>query len=532
MPMTQPRPEAIHQPRHCGQRFVGRLTANKALALLVLPLLGDAVWAQSATPSAPPRGLVITPRVSVSETYTDNNLLSNTTRDSALITTLTPGVSISARGGAVTGTLDYSLSGIAYLKSNQPDRLQQNLNAQGHADFVPQVFFVDGVATISQENRSALGTQSVDPNLGYANRVETQTVTLAPVLRGHLGHFANLELRGGVTGTNVMHTAVGDSHVVNASARMDGLNEGQLRWWGLLSTSKVHFKTNAASNDDTQAMLGLRYQPDVDFYLTASGGRERSNYLTGADVDSVLYGFSGAWTPTVRTVLDLDWQHHAYGDSHTLKFEHRMARSVWRLSDSQSVAQASKISPQDLGSNFDLLFLQYSAIEPDPVKRAALVRSILANLGLNPNAQITIGLLSNVPVLSRSRQASFALEGVRTTVTASLNQLTSRQIGANAQTAGDLSNFSLINQRGFSLNAAHKLTPQSSLSASYVQSWNTGAGGVVLASESSVLHSLTATWTNRLNPNSTASLMVRHSEEGGANPYRESAMVATFVQTF
>jgi uncharacterized protein (PEP-CTERM system associated) len=522
MPMKQPRPETKQTPSRIGRHVVGLLAV----------LAANAACAQDAGSGETPHGLFVKPRVSVSETYTDNNLLTSNNRDAALITTVSPGVSISARGGSISGTLDYSLSGIAYLKSDQPDRLQNNLNAQGRIDFVPQVFFVNAYANISQQSNSPLGAQSVDSNLANPNRVETQTLTIAPTLQGHFGGLATYQLQGSATGTNQMDTAVGDSHQLSGSFRMDGLNAGQLRWWSLLSTTQSHFKTNAANNNDDQAMLGLRYQPDVDFFMTASAGKERSNYLTGKNEDAALYGASFSWTPTVRTTLNLDWQHHNYGDSHSFKFEHRMSRSVWSVSDNQSVTQASQLNQADLGSNYDLLFVQFASIEPDPVKRDALVRAYLQTYGLNPGSQNVVGFLSNVPVLSHSSQASFALEGARTTATATLTRTTSRQLGENSQTAGPLLNFSLINQQGFSVNVAHKLTPLSSLSAAYTQTRGSGAGGIAFADSSNTLHSLTANWTSRLGRRGTLTLMVRHAQEVGANPYRESAMSATFVQTF
>ncbi len=499
----------------------------------LLALAAGVAGAQEAAGTGTPRGLVFKPRVSVSETYTDNNLLSSTQRDATLISTLSPGISIVANGGSVTGTLDYSLSGIAYTKSEQVDRLQQTLNAHGRADFVPQVFFVDVLANISQQNGSAVGTLSADPNLGYQNRVEIQTLTIAPTLRSHIGSLATLQIQGTASGTNTVDSMIGDSRQLAGSARLDGLNPGRLRPWAMLTATQLHYKSSSVNSGDVQAMVGLRYQPDVDFFMTGDVGREHSNYVggTGQYENTSLYGASISWTPTPRTIVSLDWQNHSYGDSHSIRLEHRMSRSVWRYSDSQSITQSTQLGSANLGSNYDLLFLEYASVEPDPVKRDLLVRNLLQNLGLNPNSQIVIGFLSNVPILSRNRQAAFALEGVRTTLTVSFSQNISRQVGVNAQTAGDLSKFGQINQHGFNLSVAHRLTPMSSVNAAFSVTRSAGLDPVTLAG-SNTLRTFNLGWNGRLGPTSVVTLGARHAQEEGSNPYRENAVVATFLQNF
>ncbi len=502
------------------------------ILLSLLPLAVGTAWAQDQG-SGVSRGLVIKPRISLSESYTDNNLLTSLQRDATLISVLAPGVSVIARGGSVTGTLDYSLSGIGYLKSQQPDRFQQNLSAQGHANLVSQVFFIDAQASISQQNGTAAGPLSADSNLGYQNRYEVQTLSVTPTLRGHIGNLASLELRGTVAGTNTVDSMVGDSRQLNGSLRFDSLNAGRLRSWALVSTSKSHFKTNTADSEDTQGMLGLRYQPDVDFFATVNGGTERSNYEHGAGQfdTAATYGASLSWTPSRRTSANLDWQHHSYGDSHSVYVEHRMARSVWRYSDSMSITQASQLNTSSQGSYYDLWFQLYASLVPDPVQRDAFVRNLLLNYGLNQNSQILVGFLSNVPLMSRNRQAAVSLEGLRTTLMASFGQSISQQLGNNGQAAGDLANFGQINQRIFSINVAHRASPVSSLNLSYSQTHSGGQGATIFAG-ANTLHSITASCSYRLGPSSSLSLSGHHSQEVGSNPYRENGLAATFVQNF
>jgi len=71
-------------------------------------------------------GTSLTPRVTLSQTWTDNNTLSSVAKDAALITVLSPGLTLASKTGMLRGTLDYAVSGVFYGKSEQKDRTQQS----------------------------------------------------------------------------------------------------------------------------------------------------------------------------------------------------------------------------------------------------------------------------------------------------------------------------------------------------------------------------------------------------------------------
>jgi len=111
----------------------------RALAMAAACLLcASAAWAQDGSAQAGGAGptstgrpsVLVEPRFGIMQTWTDNNRLTRTGKDAALLTTLTPGVSISTTRGAVRGALDYSLNGIVYTKSDEKARIQHSLSAK------------------------------------------------------------------------------------------------------------------------------------------------------------------------------------------------------------------------------------------------------------------------------------------------------------------------------------------------------------------------------------------------------------------
>jgi uncharacterized protein (PEP-CTERM system associated) len=221
-----------------------------------------------------------------------------------------------------------------------------------------------------------------------------------------------------------------------------------------------------------------------------------------------------------------DWQHHAYGDGHTLSFEHRMARTVIRISDSENLNVGT--SPVGvLSTNYDLFFQLFATVEPDLIKRDALVRSQLAARGLSPDAPFAAGVQSNAPTRLRNQQFSMAYQGLRSTLTAQIGRTVTRRVGT-ASVGGDLASTGRIEQRSYSLSAGHQLTPSTSVNLVGARQESKGD----LASQSTTLNSLTANWNARLGSRLNVSLGLRHSKFAGVTPYSENAVLANLVQQF
>ena len=496
--------------------------------LICLPALASAAWADGA----PPSGLVIQTRLALETLLTDNNRLTDTNRDTALVTTVSPGISIAARGARLFGTLDYSLSGIAYAKSAEPDRIQQSLRAVGSAELIENLLKVDTAASISQQSASALGPQTLDNSLANPNRTEVATLMVAPRLNGRIGSFASVQVTGSVTETRTKDNAAGDTRQTGGSVAVNSLGSGQFGWYANLTDQRMSYLQYSGQSDSAQAWVGLSYRPDVDVSLSLNGGRERSNYLAGTPETSAIFGGSFGWTPSPRTKVTGDWMRHSYGNSHTLAIEYRLARSAFRYIDNQGVNQTPQLGATSLGSVYDVLFLQYASIEPDPVKRDQLVRSYLSGTGINPNTQLVGQVLTNTPVLSRQQQLSYSISGVRTSLVLSAQRSFTDRIGSPTGVVGDLSNFQSVVQRGVSLTLSHQLTPISSAGLSFSLIHNGGLGGSGLQASDAKLRMLTANWSSRIAIRTSVGFMIRRTDSDGTYGYRENAASVNLTQLF
>jgi uncharacterized protein (PEP-CTERM system associated) len=472
-------------------------------------------------------GLRVQPRISLTQTWTDNLSLNDSAKDAALITLVAPGISVSSGAGRLRGNLDYSLNGLLYTKTDRSSDVHQSLAATGTLELVERRLFVDVRANYGQQQQSAFGQQTSAENaIRNLNSSDVATLYVSPRLLGRLGNIASYQMSGNVTETMVKHSITGDSRITSLSLNTQGLASGPLNWTVSATTQNSSFDAGK-DNSRSSATAGLSYRPDVDLTFSGNAGRERSDLQTGSRQAGPTYGLNAQWTPTPRTSVQGDYQSHDYGDSHTISFNHRFQRSSIRFSDTSSVSQGFN-SQGGQQTNYSLFFFQFESREPDPVKRDLLVRQFLLENGLNPNAAANSGFVSSAPSLQRRQELSASWQGMRTTVTTTLSQSRNSRLGDQVPGSGDLSNSSLVRERNASATLAYRLTPTSSTNLVVTERQIRGD----LSSQSSTLRTINASWNSRLGERGSVSVGARYSLFEGLLPYRENAVFATLVHQF
>ena len=501
------------------QRYVGRM---------VLPtmagIMGMAAFATGAQETVTRPALTVEPALGIQQTLTDNVHLTSTDRRSDLVTQLSPQLRLRSDAGLVRGFLDYSLTGLFYARESSFNNLQQSLSAAGTAEAVDKWAYIDASASISQQSLSALGTQSSDPALLNANRTEVSSLRLAPYVRGRLGTFADYEARLTWASTN-SNNSEADSATTEALLRIGSAatTSARLGWSADYSHQAVDFSaTGSHEIDRLNGVLTLAVSPELQ--LSARAGHEVNDLLTLDKENYKTWGWGATWTPTERTRLEATREQRFFGSSHSIRFEHRMSRSVWSFTDTKDLStdalNGGASAPRTV---FDLLFTQFASIAPDPIQRAALVDAFLLGNGLTRATLAHGGLLNTAATIQRNQNFSLALLGLRSTVLISTFRNDTRPVDPASVVSGDLSNGNTLRQRGVAINLSHRLTPLSALSVDYSQT----KASTSVSDQSTDLKSLTATWSGRLRERTDLSLSVRRTLfDGAASSYSESALIA------
>ena len=493
-------------------------------------VIGMAALAVNAQEATTRPGLLLVPELGIRQTLTDNARLTSTDRHSELITELSPELRLSSNAGRIKGFLDYSLHGLVYARESSPNNVQQSLNAAGTVEAIDNWAYIDASASISQQNTSALGTRSTDSALLDANnRTEVTSVQLVPHIRGRLGGFADYDARLTWAATNSNATTA-DSTTTGASLRI-GSNTSFRRFGWSADLSHQVSDFSASGSHETDRFTGeLTFVATPELRLAARAGREVNDLLTLNKAGYNTWGWGATWTPSERTRLEATRDKRFFGSSHSVRFEHRMPRSILTFSDTHDVstdsATGGSAPPR---TAFDLLFAQLASAIPDPIQRAAAVDSILQNNGLTRTTLANAGFLTSAASVQRRQDLSFAMLGLRSTVVAIAFRSDARRLDPALIVTDDLANGNLLRQYGFSVNVSHRLTPLSALSLVLTQTKTSAS----LGDQSTDLRSLTATWSSRLSERVDLSLSARRALfDSATNPYTENALIANLRLRF
>jgi uncharacterized protein (PEP-CTERM system associated) len=508
-----------------------RLTRVGVLLIVVSGNAASQEADQPVTGAEPARVISIVPRLSVTETFTNNATLNSNGKKSELISEISPGIQISSDRGRVRGFLDYSLRNLIYAQNTAGSTSQNALNSFGTLEAVSNFAYLDFNGSISQQAISAFGTQSPSNLNSNSNRTESRTLRLSPYLRGKLSTFADYEARYSFTTNRNGSLAASDATTNEASAKIRGQSTSASLGWSL-DANRQDTSYSAGRKTAANSLIGnLSYSINPQVNLTVSGGREANNYTTLNEKSYVTSGVGISWIPSDVTRFSASRQNRSFGSSHSISAEHRTGRTAWRLNDSKDVSTTpSQSGSVGLGSLYDLVFSQFAVREPDPVLRASQVNSFLQVNGLNPNATVVSGFLTSAVTLQRRQDLSFVLLGVRDTVTFSLNRSEGLRLDTIVGNVNDdLSNGNVVRQRGLTVSYAHRLTPESTLNviASAQRSADTQA------SQSNSTKAVNVSVSTRLGIQSTAILGARRVVfESPTTPYTESAITGTLNVQF
>ncbi len=462
------------------------------------------------------------PSVSLRQTFTDNQRL-RAVKESEAITEGTAGLRLVGAAGQVRGFFDYSLTGSVYARNSDANELRHRLSAAGTAEALDGWAFVDFRASYSQQALSAFGSQSPDPGLSDSNRSDVGNVFVAPGVRGRLGGTARYEARVSYEITRAKGTDAGDVENSSALLHVDtGTGGSRLGWTADVSHNVSNFHAGRRTFD-SRARVGVTYVVTSELRVGLSGGTERTDLISIDPQSNATWGGQVEWNPTQRTSFSASAEKRFFGTSHSLRFAHRTANTSWAVSDSQDISTNSSQGNASFGSAYDLFFRQFTSVEPDAARRDTLVRNYLQINGIDPNALIVGGFLASAATLQRTQKASFAIVGVRNTLTLQALSSHIRRADTLATVIDDLSTVNKVRQRGIVLDWVHRLTPASSIGVVALAQRSEGD----TSAQRSTLKSITATWTSPLGARSSVSAGARHAVfDSTTAPYDENALFA------
>jgi len=493
-------------------------------------LVSSGAYAQdSGTDEPGARVFSITPRIALTETLTDNVRLAATAQQSELVTELSPGIRVVSNTAHLKGYFDYSVDQLVYAKNPSANTQQNALSTVATLEAIDNWAYIDFSGSQSQQAISAFGTLSNNNADINSNLTEVSNYRFSPYVRGHIVSLADYEVRYSLSDTR-SDSAVSDVSSVDSMVKLSGASAFKnLAWTSEITQQNVDYSAGRATTAN-RLNLSLTYALSPQLRVSADGGREANNYTT---LDKENYANSGigfAWSPSPLTRFQASRDQRSFGEAHNISLEHRTEKTAWRFTDTNDVSVTpNQTGVTSQGAVFDILFQQFSAIEPDPTARTQLVNSYLQANGLSPNAVVLSNYLTSAVALERRQDLSVALIGVRDTVTFIASRSQSNRLDLISRGVDDLSTSSILRQHGFSIIYAHRLTPDFSMTAFLSQQNIAGD----LSQQDATLRSVKFNLSSRFGKKSSGLVsLVRTVSSGGAASYTENAVTVNLIVQF
>ncbi|CAG1001105.1 hypothetical protein MTYP_02888 [Methylophilaceae bacterium] len=480
----------------------------------------------------------ITPSLDLRETYTDNvRLASAGNNKSDFITQVSPGVSVAGIGSRLKVNMRYAMQNTAHAREDSQIMTSHQLNANGNAELMEDLFFLDGKAGLSQQNISLFGPQTTDNTYLTGNRANVATYSISPYLRNRFGSIATSELRythdevrtrvGGLSNSK------GDSVLFNLSSGPEFSKLG----WGL-HYSKHRTDYSSFPSVNTESYSGsLRFMITPKFSLTATKGYEKNDYLSiGAKPEGDFWTAEFSWTPSARTSLAASTGHRFFGRTQSLTASHRSRNTIWSANYSEDIntTRSQFQIPVPLGDYLDQF---WTPSIPDPVIRQQFLDRLMRENGLPSSLLLdSLNYFTNRFFLQKRLQASVAINSAKSTVIFSAVR-TERE----AQTAQGMDSL-LYGSSNLALNDHTKV-----IGGNAVWNWrfsprtnfNINTGYTRSRSISTGITDINRTaglgMTRQFRPKLNGAVNLRHNERDttqSAGNYRENSIFATLHMTF
>lgn len=361
----------------------------------------------------------IQPRLTVSETYTDNARYGGGIGSfggggrlkggGEFITRISPGVNITGNSRRFNTNVNYVMENLVYARNAQY-RLRNHLNANAFAELFKDHLFVDGQASISQQNAFLFGPQTLDNANLSGNLRNVYNWSISPYTRQRFKNFATGEVR-------YIHGEVSSNTSRFSSSSADTvavfLNSGsafRTLGWGLnyshSSIDRKYSGSNIASLSSIsleRSTASLQYIVNSRFNLIGTGGYERNSFISiRGRTSSPFWTVGFSWNPSKRTKVAASGGRRFFGNTYAASVDHRTRSSVWNLAyvedistfGGQSLSGGSILSGAMLGDLFsglqggsDLLSQGLPLSFSDPnnflTNRLFLLRRLHGSLALN-----------------------------------------------------------------------------------------------------------------------------------------------------
>lgn len=295
----------------------------------------------------------ITPRISVSESFSDNANLDPNDGDpnSDFFTRVSPGVSISGLGGRGSINLNYTFNQTFSHLDAQDTDTSNSLAANGQVEIWKRIAFIDAQASIRQVVEDTNGATSNSIAGENVNRTESRSARFSPFFLHHFGTWVETESRYSLSGTTTESDVVEDTITQSEQFRLNsGRRFTQFTW----SLDTINSKTQNSGDEPSERQRRADFNGTYLFNSKVSllGGFGYED-IEDSDLDSQPSGLTWnaglALRPSPRTSARLTYGKRDGTNSFDFEGSHQVStRTLITASYSESIETSQQQTIDDL----------------------------------------------------------------------------------------------------------------------------------------------------------------------------------------
>lgn len=243
----------------------------------------------------------VQPTLLLAETYTDNIALAPSgSEETEFVTQINPGVALHGQGGRIKLNVNYVLQNAIYATDGTRNSSNHQLAANGNAELVKNIFFVDARSSISQQIVDANGRVALS-NLNIGNQANVFTYGLSPYLKLRFASYADADLRFSDDHVENQNGNISDAESQQYTAHLNsGQRFGRLQWDADYQQRDLNRDVNGDAHYQS-ANANARYHVLSSWNLLARGGYEDNNLPTVTNPHNGSYWSAGLeWAPSRR----------------------------------------------------------------------------------------------------------------------------------------------------------------------------------------------------------------------------------------
>ncbi|HXH02167.1 MAG TPA: TIGR03016 family PEP-CTERM system-associated outer membrane protein [Candidatus Competibacteraceae bacterium] len=288
-----------------------------------------------------------TPRISVSETYTDNVTQAprGFERDD-WITSVNPGFTLDVDGERLDLLANYDLEALYYIDNSDGNDLYHRFTADGRAELLKDRLFLDARGLYTQQIVNPEAPAALSNLFLVGNRTDVFAYSVSPYYKQEIGNLALAELRYGYSSVDYEDEDLSDSEGNRVELLASSLPRSDGRGWVAdYAYDKLEFDDFPDARFE-RVTLGLRQPLTGRTSLLLGVGYEDNEFeqAPGAeDPSGFLWTVGLAWNPSTLTSLEVGVGERFFGNTYFLRFDHRTRYGTWSVRYEEDLASTAQL---------------------------------------------------------------------------------------------------------------------------------------------------------------------------------------------